>query len=1809
MKFFLTFILFSFFSESLLSQTVTASFTAPDTVCTNASVQINNTSVGASNYYWSFCEANFNTAPIGTDFGNPGGLLSLPVFLDIAQDASGNYFAFVINNSPGGLIRMNFGNSLLNTPTVDNMGNFGGAIPQNAEGIQAVNVNGDWLLIIDGGDPASGVPSAIVKIDLGTSLASTTGVATNWGNIGNMAYPHDIYLFNENNNWYGYTVNSENNTITQFNFGTDFSMTPTGTNLGNFGNFDTPVGLGVINNAGTWHLFIANNDNNTITRLDFGNSLLNTPTGVNIGNPGNNLDNPRDISFVQLCNNTEAYVVNATSNTITQLDFGTNLSGTPIVTNLGNVGNLNFPHSISKLFRVNSDVYAFVPNVYSNGITQLHFSGCSTPGSTLQNPANVTYSSPGTYNINLLVDLGLPTQTSFCKQIVVKDCPLDACSDWLHVPSDPSYVNIGNLNVPGNQITVEAMVNLTTPFTGGPTIGSDVVTKYNNPSDINYLLRFNNAYITTDVGFFGTPDFCANDTNKTYHIAMVYDGATLKFYRNGFLMSYVPATGNLYQNNWQTWIGNYFSQIYNTNFIGYINEVRIWNVARTQAQIRNYMNTSLPSPTTQTGLLAYYIFNDLLNKQGNTAWNGTLGGSASINQTNPKCVFVADSCCPVLNGSLNGSSACKGSQAFLTFNTTTTTGPFTLTYANGIDTFTSNKVQNNIPFALATAPLATTKYILLSIKDTSSCAPTTVVGDTATVTITDCSNICTSSHCPLVNNLVINTGYNAATQTSLQPGQQDSDWIVTAISNDMKNAFCSGNTTNPTPPPSGTVVTPVSVGQPSLAIQALPAWPSTGTYVSCFPFNTPYTVPPPVSNYTNCTMGITRTFYVCSSNSTEAVNFNLTISTDDLTQGVIIDAGTPNAIILSNGGSGFLPPITINTTENLSPGMHTLTIEGANYEDVNGSYFNLPSGASAQWNPFGIAVTGTITSANSVFVSNACSITSTGLCTGSLGDPVVNITFGSGNNPGQDLPTIVPGASTTLTYVAVTGNPATPTPVDGQYTITNNVPTNADWFSDAYDHTSKNGTGYMAFYNASEQPGEFYRQTVNNLCGSTTYEFAAWIANVLDPSKVIGVNPDITFRIEQTDGTLLASYDTGPIGQNSTFTWQQFGLYFTTPSNISTVVLRMINNNPGGTANLGNDLAIDDITFRPCGPLITASFDATTIVDSISVCQQSNVKLYGSAGTGYTSPGYLWQYSSDSGKTWIDIANSNSLQINITAPLTASVKNFKYRMLSGEGTNINSTNCRVSSNLIILNVSPGPQGKLSAANICAGNNANIVFTSSSLPSPFSITWTDGTNSYSQPNLNNNSSFISSFTLNNTATYKLHSITDANGCTNTPDSPFVITVNPLPKGYLTGNDICSGDDANLLFTATSGTSLFNITYSSNGNAYSKIGIDNNSTFTIPFALNDTTIFTLTSITDANGCTSSLDTTAAINVLSLPQGGLAGGSACIGDSAGITFNATNGIGSFELEISDGTNTTIYYDVQSGVTFKISPVAQTTTLSLVSITDKDGNGCSRTDGFSSPTATIIAKPSPQIKFDPLTPICIQQSAFLITQATETTGIAGSGAFSGDGVDVSGNFSPSDAGVGVHKIIYTYAATNGCTASDSSNITVNSTPIVNAGQDIVGCIGFPIQLNATGASTYIWSPVTGLNNPSITNPIATIDTTTTYIVQGTDSNGCYASDTITVNIGKNGIAAFVVPSAFTPNGDGVNDCFGIRRWGGVEVVEFSIFNRWGQLVFTTKNPSDCWDGTFQGKQQPTGGYPYIIKAKTPCGDLTRTGIVMLIR
>jgi len=416
---------------TVLPQTI--AFTAPDTVCLNSPVNIVNTSTCASSYFWSFCSADINSIPPdAVNLGNPGNLLNGPAFSDYVKDNTGNYYLFVTNFSSGNLVRLDFGNNLLNIPTAVNLGNFGGIlIPGGTEGIQVVHNENKWYAIITVGKINNPATAGLVKLDFGSAITNTSPTATSWGNIGNLNYPCDITMFQQFGNWYGLVLNKSGNTISRFNFSNSFDNIPAGVNLGNPGDLNNPTGIYAIYDNGNWYAFITNSyqddpshpNYGTITRIDFGTSLLNTPSGTNLGNIGGLLNNVRDIYIVKTCGNDVGFVVNWNSNDIVKLDFHNDITSTPTGTSLGNIGQMQIPHSISKFFRVGNDLYSFTTNL-GNSITRFRFAGCTStniPNSNAYNPPQVIYSFPGTYTINLITDDSLPTQSSFCKQIVVLD--------------------------------------------------------------------------------------------------------------------------------------------------------------------------------------------------------------------------------------------------------------------------------------------------------------------------------------------------------------------------------------------------------------------------------------------------------------------------------------------------------------------------------------------------------------------------------------------------------------------------------------------------------------------------------------------------------------------------------------------------------------------------------------------------------------------------------------------------------------------------------------------------------------------------------------------------------------------------------------------------------------------------------------------------------------------------------------------------------------------------------------------------------------------------------------------------------------------------------------------------------------------------------------------------------------------------------------------------------------------------------------------------------------------------------------------
>ncbi len=173
---------------------------------------------------------------------------------------------------------------------------------------------------------------------------------------------------------------------------------------------------------------------------------------------------------------------------------------------------------------------------------------------------------------------------------------------------------------------------------------------------------------------------------------------------------------------------------------------------------------------------------------------------------------------------------------------------------------------------------------------------------------------------------------------------------------------------------------------------------------------------------------------------------------------------------------------------------------------------------------------------------------------------------------------------------------------------------------------------------------------------------------------------------------------------------------------------------------------------------------------------------------------------------------------------------------------------------------------------------------------------------------------------------------------------------------------------------------------------------------------------------------------------------------------------------------------------------------------------------------------------------------------------------------------------------------------------IQVNPLPFVDAGDSVTINIGESTFLNGMGDVGYLWTPSTGLSDTTIADPEAMPLVTTEYILTTFSDENCEASDSVKIIVENN--FEVIIPTAFSPNGDGLHDDIGIRTRGLENLYEFAIFNRWGQKVFETNDQTQRWDGTFRQTPQELGVYVYYIRAeKFLGGEFIAKGNITLIR
>lgn len=191
-----------------------------------------------------------------------------------------------------------------------------------------------------------------------------------------------------------------------------------------------------------------------------------------------------------------------------------------------------------------------------------------------------------------------------------------------------------------------------------------------------------------------------------------------------------------------------------------------------------------------------------------------------------------------------------------------------------------------------------------------------------------------------------------------------------------------------------------------------------------------------------------------------------------------------------------------------------------------------------------------------------------------------------------------------------------------------------------------------------------------------------------------------------------------------------------------------------------------------------------------------------------------------------------------------------------------------------------------------------------------------------------------------------------------------------------------------------------------------------------------------------------------------------------------------------------------------------------------------------------------------------------------------------------------------------YSVKIANNCFDTTLSvNIIVYPLPIAYAGIDDTIYRADSLLLIANGGIEYSWSPGNSLSDSTASNTYAKPFNTTSYIVTVTDVNSCKNTDTVIVFI--DATTLLLLPTAFSPNQDGVNDRFRILRGLNIlKLLEFKVFNRWGQLVFETNNMNAGWDGFFKGETAEIGVYQFFAKAITYDGNIIiEKGNVTLLR
>jgi len=456
---------------------------------------------------------------------------------------------------------------------------------------------------------------------------------------------------------------------------------------------------------------------------------------------------------------------------------------------------------------------------------------------------------------------------------------------------------------------------------------------------------------------------------------------------------------------------------------------------------------------------------------------------------------------------------------------------------------------------------------------------------------------------------------------------------------------------------------------------------------------------------------------------------------------------------------------------------------------------------------------------------------------------------------------------------------------------------------------------------------------------------------------------------------------------------------------------------------------------------------------------------------------------------------------------------------------------------------------VSADATCADSaNGSINLTTSGGTLPYTYLWSNGSITEDVNGLNKGTYTVIATDLNSCSTNATFNIAQP--------TPLVVLDSVI-------NNLCPNDGLGAVFVSVSGgTPTYTYTWS---NAATSPAIQN---------LNGGT-FGLT-VSDLNGCKKVSSYTVAAPPALVSS--IAGNEPdCNGNFTGFAvITATGGTSpyTYQWSTSPVQNAVLATKLAGNATYFV--------------TTTDQLGCTKVDSvfINQPNKVIV-----NVGINNATCFGVANGD-VIAHATGGTGVFNyylNGIFSGDST-----FRNLKAG----NYVVVVEDQNKCGASATFTVVEPGQFSVNAGNDVTVIRDQPTQLSATAFSSngilnYSWTPASLLSCTLCQSPIATTDTTTAFVVLVTDSNGCINSDTVVVFV-KNDFLYFI-PTAFTPNQDGLNDVFEVNVLGASK-LDMQIFNRWGEKVYSSENyanaktAGDRWDGTFRNKGVQFDTYTYQL-------------------